>query len=319
VQGKAYGLSQPQNGPVRFRLETGNETYTVLASSGWYWKDLKTQLPDGSNVVVRGSKTLGNDMQLYIVAQKIRLPDSGRTLVLRDNAGKPSGRAGAGRRAHRADSWGAVRWEAGSVGWVAAWAAGGGSDMGVLEWENEQYVSRRRTSDARRRNAAGGGRIRVAGWEVGTKLGFDSNVGRSIHGGKSDAYLLAYGGFSREPSGESRGDWVFSAVAEGAAFASVTDLDYAAITLSPGLVYSPHAGWTITVAPILQAKTVKDTDQSAVAFGGKIELRERLGEKAYLAEHYAYRDSRATSDIFSYKEHAVGSSSRGELDAGPFQ
>ena len=146
----------------------------------------------------------------------------------------------------------------------------------------------------------------VAGWEAGTKLGFDSNVGRSIHGGKSDAYLLAYAGLYRGPTGESRGDWVFSAVAEGAAFASVTDLDYAAITLSPGLVYFPRAGWTITVAPILQAKTVKDTDQSAVAFGGKIELRERLGEKAYLAEHYAYRDSRATSDIFSYKEHAVG-------------
>lgn len=145
-----------------------------------------------------------------------------------------------------------------------------------------------------------------AGWEAGTKLGFDSNVGRSIQGGKSDAYLLAYGGYSREPSGESRGDWVFSAVAEGAAFASVTDLDSAAITLSPGLIYFPHAGWTITVGPILQAKAVKDSDQSAVAFGGKVALRERLGEKAYLAEHYAYRDSRATSDIFSYREHAVG-------------
>ena len=146
----------------------------------------------------------------------------------------------------------------------------------------------------------------VAGWEAGTKLGFDSNVGRSVQGGKSDAYLLAYGGFNREPSGDSRGDWVFSAVAEGAAYASVTDLDYAAITLSPGLVYIPRAGWTITVAPILQAKTAKDSDQSAVAFGGKFELRERLGEKAYLAEHYAYRDSRATSDTFSYTEHAVG-------------
>lgn len=89
VQGKAYGLAQPQNGPVRFRLEAGKETYTVLASSNWYWKDLKTQLSDGSNVVVRGSKTLGNDMQLYIVAQKIRLLDSGRTVVLRDEAGKP--------------------------------------------------------------------------------------------------------------------------------------------------------------------------------------------------------------------------------------
>src|SRR5512140_2393715 len=47
VQGKAYGLAQPQQGPVRFRIEAGKETYTVLASSNWYWKDLKTQLPDG--------------------------------------------------------------------------------------------------------------------------------------------------------------------------------------------------------------------------------------------------------------------------------
>jgi hypothetical protein len=89
VQGKAYGLAQPKNGPVRFRLESGNDTYTVLASSNWYWKDLKVQLPDGSNVVVRGSKSLGNDMQLYIVAQKIRLVDSGRSLVLRNEAGNP--------------------------------------------------------------------------------------------------------------------------------------------------------------------------------------------------------------------------------------
>lgn len=96
VQGRAYGLAQPQHGPVRFRLEAGKENYTVLASSGWYWKDLKAQLPDGSNVLVRGSKSLGNDMQLYIVAQKIRLLDSGRSLVLRDEAGKPLWKGQAG-------------------------------------------------------------------------------------------------------------------------------------------------------------------------------------------------------------------------------
>lgn len=146
----------------------------------------------------------------------------------------------------------------------------------------------------------------AAGWEAATKIGFDSNGDRSVGTGKSDSYLLAYAGFSREPSGESRGDWVFSASAEGAAFARVTDLDYAAITLTPGLVYFPRAGWMITIAPVFQAKTVKDSDQSAAAFGGKVELRERVGEKAYLAEHYAYRDSRASSDLFSYRENAVG-------------
>ncbi len=96
VQGRAYGLDQPRQGPVRFRLESGNDTYTVLASSGWYWKDLKAQLPDGSNVLVRGSKSLGNDMQLYIVAQKIRLLDSGRSLVLRNEAGRPLWKGQAG-------------------------------------------------------------------------------------------------------------------------------------------------------------------------------------------------------------------------------
>lgn len=96
VRGKAYGLAEPQHGPVRFRLEAGKETYTVLASSNWYWKDLKAQLPDGSNVLVRGSKSLGNDMQLYIVAQKIRLLDSGRSLVLRNEAGKPLWKGQAG-------------------------------------------------------------------------------------------------------------------------------------------------------------------------------------------------------------------------------
>ena len=96
VRGKAFGLTQPQRGPVRFRLEAGRETYTVLASSNWYWKDLNANLPDGSNVAVRGSKTLGNDLQLYIVAQKIRLLDSGRSLVLRDDAGRPLWKGQAG-------------------------------------------------------------------------------------------------------------------------------------------------------------------------------------------------------------------------------
>jgi hypothetical protein len=55
-------------------------------------------------------------MRLYIVAQKIRLLDSGRTRSSRNEAGKPFGRARPEKpQAH----WGgfmvvAVRWEAGS-------------------------------------------------------------------------------------------------------------------------------------------------------------------------------------------------------------
>ncbi|MCL5884646.1 MAG: hypothetical protein M1377_04800 [Deltaproteobacteria bacterium] len=89
VRGKAYGLSVPERGPVRFRLETGRETYTVLASPKWFWKDLNAELPEGMEIRVRGSKTLGRDANLYIIAQKIRIGSSGRSMDLRDDGGFP--------------------------------------------------------------------------------------------------------------------------------------------------------------------------------------------------------------------------------------
>ncbi|MBI5576934.1 MAG: hypothetical protein HY896_11295 [Deltaproteobacteria bacterium] len=89
VRGKAYGISVPERGPVRFRLETGRETYTVLASPKWFWKDQIAELPDGAEIRVRGSKTLGRDANLYIIAQRIRIGSSGRPVDLRTGDGSP--------------------------------------------------------------------------------------------------------------------------------------------------------------------------------------------------------------------------------------
>ena len=89
VRGKAYGLSVPERGPVRFRLETGKATYTVLASPKWFWKDLNAELPDGTEIRVRGSKTLGQDSNLYIIAQQIRIGSSDRPMELRNDGGVP--------------------------------------------------------------------------------------------------------------------------------------------------------------------------------------------------------------------------------------
>jgi hypothetical protein len=89
VQGRAYGYAQPGSGPVRFRLDTGKETYTVLASPRWYWSDLGATISDGTEVWVRGSKSLGMDGNLYIVAQEVRLRPSGKLLVFRDENGYP--------------------------------------------------------------------------------------------------------------------------------------------------------------------------------------------------------------------------------------
>ncbi len=89
VHGKAKGLFIPESGPVRFYLSSKKETYTVIVSPRWYWEDLGVKISDGEEISVLGSKTLGRDGKLYIIAQEIRLVESGKTIVIRNNNGSP--------------------------------------------------------------------------------------------------------------------------------------------------------------------------------------------------------------------------------------
>jgi len=99
VRGTASGFHRPDRGPVRFRLDTGVERYTVLVSPAWYWHDVRAEAPEGSVVAVRGSKTLGKDMEMYVIAQEIRIDSTAKSWTFRDADGFPlwKGRgAGAG-------------------------------------------------------------------------------------------------------------------------------------------------------------------------------------------------------------------------------
>jgi hypothetical protein len=89
VQGKAHSFMQPDKGPAYFTLSSRRDTYTVFLSPGWYWNDLKTTIRDGEELLVVGSKTLGKDGNLYIIAQEVRVAGSGKTLVLRGVDGSP--------------------------------------------------------------------------------------------------------------------------------------------------------------------------------------------------------------------------------------
>jgi len=89
VRGTAHGVYRPDRGPMRFRLESGKEAYTVLVSPPWYWEDLRTEIPDGAEVSVLGSKTLGRDLRMYIIAQEIHVVSSGRVWAFRDEKGFP--------------------------------------------------------------------------------------------------------------------------------------------------------------------------------------------------------------------------------------
>lgn len=105
IEGRVARFSRPGQGPVSFRLEAAGETYTVLAAPAWFWEDREIRIEIGDRVRVKGSKTMGADGNLYLVAQEITVGDGKEPEVLRDARGKPvwsgCGPGGCGKRGLR--------------------------------------------------------------------------------------------------------------------------------------------------------------------------------------------------------------------------
>ena len=89
VEGTLLEVQKPLEGPVRLLLAGGGERWVVLTAPGWYWERARPQFAVGDRLVVRGSKTLGADGSLYVVAREIQLPGSGSAFVLRECGGAP--------------------------------------------------------------------------------------------------------------------------------------------------------------------------------------------------------------------------------------
>jgi hypothetical protein len=89
VLGKATHFSRSGKGPVRFQLSTDREPYTVLTSPSWYWSENQVKIPEGTEVLVRGSKSFGKDGKLYIVAQELHIPSTGQYFNFRGKDGTP--------------------------------------------------------------------------------------------------------------------------------------------------------------------------------------------------------------------------------------
>lgn len=145
-----------------------------------------------------------------------------------------------------------------------------------------------------------------AGWEAGLRGGADSNPTRAVRDGDSSGFLSGSLGYSRDASGDRRLDWTAAVTADGVLYDRSADLDAVSVTVAPGLAYVPTAGWALAVSPFLQAKSVRDEHQSALAWGARVSVQQQLGATVYLGEHYTYTDSRAREAVFSYREHAVG-------------
>ena len=77
--GKATGLSRPaSNGPVILNIETAWEKYAVVTCPPWYWDELKIKVSVGEEIRVIGSKSLGRDGHLYVIAQEIHFRRTGK-------------------------------------------------------------------------------------------------------------------------------------------------------------------------------------------------------------------------------------------------
>ena len=93
VTGSVVELQEPAEGPVRFVVAGESERWVVLASPAWFWKSAKRRLQSGDAVTVLGSKTLGADGTLYLVAREIRHAGDAPVIVLRDRREPRSGAA----------------------------------------------------------------------------------------------------------------------------------------------------------------------------------------------------------------------------------
>lgn len=101
VRGTVLELQTPAEGPVRLVVAGERERWIVLASPTWFWMTAEPRPVKGDLVTVRGSKSLGADGVLYLVAREIRPQRSETAVLLRDRRGVPlwgGGRRSRGRR-----------------------------------------------------------------------------------------------------------------------------------------------------------------------------------------------------------------------------
>jgi hypothetical protein len=90
VNGKITDVYRPSgSGPVIVNLKTLWEKYAVVTCPPWHWDELKIKISVGEEVRVIGSKSLGKDANLYIIAQEIHFAEEGKTITLRSKTGAP--------------------------------------------------------------------------------------------------------------------------------------------------------------------------------------------------------------------------------------
>jgi hypothetical protein len=89
VEGRVLRVEVPGRGPVVVRLESSGRPVTVLTAPGWFWDQGDWKPAAGDLVRVFGSKSVGADGELYVVAREIHPAADGCGCAVRDEQGRP--------------------------------------------------------------------------------------------------------------------------------------------------------------------------------------------------------------------------------------
>jgi hypothetical protein len=76
-------------GPILVTLKFREKSYLVITAPPWYLIEENVTFQANEVVEVIGSKYIGRDGRLYIVARQLRYTPTGRVITLRDSTYRP--------------------------------------------------------------------------------------------------------------------------------------------------------------------------------------------------------------------------------------
>ena len=89
IKGTVQQVLPRMRGPVVVILQTPNRDYKIITGPAWYLEQEGFELKAGDSLKVTGSKFIGRDGNLYVVARRIGNLTTGRVLKLRDSMFMP--------------------------------------------------------------------------------------------------------------------------------------------------------------------------------------------------------------------------------------
>lgn len=84
VKGTVTEIMSEIRGPVILKLRTDKKVYNVVTAPRWFLSRQDLTFQTGAELEVTGSKYLGRDGILYLIAMQIKSPATGKTLQLRE-------------------------------------------------------------------------------------------------------------------------------------------------------------------------------------------------------------------------------------------